>query len=503
MTATETSNSTSNNNSDLPPLAPGSDRHILKAEEELRLEVSFQKQTTCKILLQQGSCELYGVELALNREYVLSDGGLKLALFTWYGCVLDISCESSQLEICYTADASETSCNIAFVNTHAQLEARRDEAAVSGGSGPRVLIVGPPESGKSSLAKILTAYACKLGRTPLLVDLDPADNMVSVPGTLAVCPMNRDAITVESYATTGIPPGTASPLTLWHGSGSQLQSELFTAQVRALGHKINQRLQADDWERSSGLIVNTHGGDQAHELLLETIQALQITVVLVLGHDRLYSMLKNSVGKIAAVQPEDSVGGDVDGNDDSITNKVINIIKLPRSGGVVSRNAVFLRNARSRAMKRYFYGDWMESQQSNNTNGGDASSMIKRVRVPQLTPFLQHLAFSKVTIYKFASISLSASLLPVAAAQTTEPVQLVPVDVTEQLQHMLLAVCHPQAVVAYHESGRASDLYEAGVAGFCVVEKVLMESDMLHLLSPCAGVLPSNVLLVGDIVWMD
>jgi Pre-mRNA cleavage complex II protein Clp1 len=77
------------------------------------------------------------------------------------------------------------------------------------------------------------------------------------------------------------------------------------------------------------------------------------------------------------------------------------------------------------------------------------------------------------------------------------------VEITEKLQHAILALCHPQAVSAYEQSGKARDLYESGVAGFCVVERVLMETDMIHLLSPCAGNLPSHTLIVGDITWME
>jgi polyribonucleotide 5'-hydroxyl-kinase len=423
--------------------------------------------------------------------------------------VIDVDCDNNNnnnnnnnnssgcLEICYTAESTETTCNVAYVNTHAQLEALRDEAAASGRDGPRVLLCGPQESGKSSVAKILTAYACKLGRSPLFVDLDPNDNSLSVPGTLAVCPLNREALSVECYATTGIPPGTASPMVLWHGA-THLSADLLKAQVEAMGRKINARMQTDEWERSSGIIVNTNGWmqEEGFSLLLETIKALQIDIVLVMGHDRLYSMLRSSLlGKAPS--------GDVDA-------VVPKLIKLPRSGGVVSRNAAYMRQSRSRAMKRYFYGDVIEPpsqlqpkpSSSNNINNNNNDG-TKHARVPQLTPFLLHLPFDNVTIYKFSSMSLAASMLPVAAAQTTEPVQLVPVEITAQLQHALLAVCHPQAVAAYQESGRARDLYEAGVAGFCAVERVLMDSDMLHLLSPCAGSLPSNVLLVGDITWME
>ena len=451
---------------DLPP-AQGT-RHTLSAEEELRLEVPFLKQSTCTILLQKGSCELWGLELVQGKPHILTDGAFKLAFFTWHGCVIDIECEN--IDIAYTTD--ETNCNIAYVNTHAQLEALRDQAASSSAEGPRVLICGPTDSGKTSLLKTLTAYACKLGRTPMVVDLDTNDNTLSIPGTVSACPLTFDALSFETHALTGVPPGTASSLVLWHGSASQLTKELWKAQVTALASKIQQRAKEDAHERASGMIVNTSGSMQADglDLLLHAIHALSITVVLVMGHDRLYSMLKSKVDTDA-----------------------IKLIKLPRSGGVVSRESSFLRQSRIRSIKRYFYGGLVETPNASK-------------RVPELTPFLLQLPKDQITVYKFTSISLSASLLPVAAAQTSEAVQVEEINLQDDsasgaLQHHLMAVCHPRAVAAYNQSGQASDLYLAGVAGFCSVERVV--DDRIHLLSPCAGSLPSNVLLTGDVTWME
>merc|ERR1712087_68725 len=51
--------------------------------------------------------------------------------------------------------------------------------------GPRVLILGAANSGKASMAKILSNYALRSGHYPLLVDLDCSLNMISIPGTIA------------------------------------------------------------------------------------------------------------------------------------------------------------------------------------------------------------------------------------------------------------------------------------------------------------------------------
>lgn len=114
-----------------------------------------------------------------------------------------------------------------------------------------------------------TFPATKLGRTPLWVDLDPSENALSVPGTLAVAPMSRSAVSIETYASSGLPPSTSAPLVLWYGSTTLDNVNLFKAQVSAMATKINQRLRGGDVDgRASGLIVNTNGNIQDVSLAL-------------------------------------------------------------------------------------------------------------------------------------------------------------------------------------------------------------------------------------------
>ncbi|OEU11726.1 Clp1-domain-containing protein [Fragilariopsis cylindrus CCMP1102] len=453
----------------------GRERHVLQRREELRFEVTFGTSSTSTLstasgttsfILQKGSCELYGCELAIGKTYTIAHGGIKAALFTWHGCVIDLGAVDDNSStggvefFAYTSD--ETDANVAFVNTHAQLEALRDEAAAAiaagtttstGGDGPRVMIVGPPECGKTTLAKILVAYACKVGRTPLMVDLDPMDNSLSVPGSLTVAPMASCAVSVESYATTGLPINV-----LYHGSTSKLHPDLFKGQIDSMAESIEKRLERDELARSSGIIVNTNGWirDDGYDCLLYAAKSLKISVLLILGHDRLYSML--------TIIPK--------------------ILKLPRSGGVVSRPSRFVTSCRSRAVKRYFYGDLIPDPNASTSE-------------------------DEIKVYKLSSMALSGSVLPVGQQQSTDAIQLVEIDIqndpeeAKSLQHSLIAICHPTAVDAYNKSGRGRDLVTAGVAGFCVVDKVVTETDRLHLLSPCAGSLPSKTMIIGDITWME
>ena len=225
------------------------------------------------------------------------------------------------------------------------------------------------------------------------------------------------------------------------------------------------------------------------------------------------------------------------------------VLKLPRSGGVVSRPSNFIRQCRSRAVKRYFYGGMASSSNKSKDDNKDlsmggtssSSSSIPSIKsvvthmAPQLTPHLKQISLmtnptedgqdDKIKVYKLSTMALSSSLLPVAQQQTTDAIQLEEVDVdaatstaaadatnvigsdgsdkdSDSLQHALVAVCHPSAVAAYQSSGRGRDLVTAGVAGFGAVESVV-SGQSIDMLSPCAGSLPSKTFILGDITWME
>lgn len=513
----------------------------------------------------------------LSKQSHVITGPAKFAVFTWHGCTIDIDVEFGKHlggSYCYTS--KETDCNVAYVNTHAQLEAMRDEALGSyldpnsgnhrrgsggGGAGtsngssgnnttcepPRVLVVGPGDTGKTSLVKVLTSYAVKLGRNPLLVDLDVSQNLLSIPGTITASPMTPETISPKSNASSSSLLPNTTPLAFWYGSTElSTNPDLYKSFLDKMGQCINDRLSNDSnnnsknnsnnaanpqdnpsMEKASGIIVNGFGWieEVGYELILHAIQSLKINVVLVMGHDKLYTLLNSHYAKLKEqMQRSNSLG------EEDEKKAMPKVIKLPRSGGIVTRDSNYRRVSCMQSIKQYFYGESIvpSSMYSNasslnpgvdrggggglgGTNssggaGGNSSglSVATSSLAHQYSPSLLQFNFSEITIYKIDYLSLSASMLPVSAKQTSDAVQLTEIeDIGISIQHSMLAVCHPVAVENYKQSGEARDLYLTGVTGFVVVEKVDVNQEMISLLSPCSGALASYTLLAADITWRE
>jgi len=286
--------------------------------------------------------------------------------------------------------------------------------------------------------------------------------------------------------------------------------------------------------RCSGILVNTSSWieDGGYDLLLHAVSTLRITVILVMGHDRLYSMLNNHFPE----QPTTQLS--------TTTTSILSpkVIKLPRSGGVVSRDASFRLISKSQSIKRYFYGTptlpqaqptsstaasvlnavtslnenhhYHAPSATTSTSGIYTTILSSASLVNQYSPTALELSFADMTIYRLTGLSLSSDMLPISAKQATDAVQLELVEeLSPSLKQCVLAVCHPSAVEAYYRRKKeggdvgdgidAEELYLRGVAGMVVVEKVDMERECLKLLSPSAGSLPSMTLLLGDVVWHE
>lgn len=136
----------------------------LEKEQELRFEAG---KTPISLKLLKGQAESFGAEIVRDSVYKFADANV--GVFTWHGCTIEVVGEVSAAYI-----SRETPMRL-YVNCHAALEQKRRLAKSSGGTGPRVLLVGPPDVGKTTIARILANYGARQGSQPLYVDLDVSE----------------------------------------------------------------------------------------------------------------------------------------------------------------------------------------------------------------------------------------------------------------------------------------------------------------------------------------
>jgi polyribonucleotide 5'-hydroxyl-kinase len=239
------------------------------------------------VQLLAGTAELFGTELAQSQTYTFS--GTKAAIYTWQGCTLEIASGETAavpnnngfgpggapnggmargygIGGCQSEYVAEETPMVEYANVHFALETMRQEAEDGGvKDGPRVLVLGPEDAGKTSLTKILTGYATKVDRQPIVVNLDPTEGMLSVPGTLTATAF-RSMIDVEdgwgnSPMSGPSPVPVKLPLVYFYPMQSPLDADgsVFKPLVSRLALSATARMAEDDDAREAGIIVDTPG----------------------------------------------------------------------------------------------------------------------------------------------------------------------------------------------------------------------------------------------------
>jgi len=151
-----------------------------------------------------------------------------------------------------------------YANTHFALEKLRDEARQTQGDGPRVMVVGPNNSGKTSLVKMLTAYAIRMGRHPMVINTDPREGILSIPGTLTATPF-ASIIDVEqgwgsSPTSTSSPVPVKLPICYYYGLPSpEDNTKLVKPILTRLALASTSRLTEDQIIKETGMIIDTPG----------------------------------------------------------------------------------------------------------------------------------------------------------------------------------------------------------------------------------------------------
>jgi polyribonucleotide 5'-hydroxyl-kinase len=127
-----------------------------------------------------------------------------------------------------------------------------------------VLLVGPENAGKTSLAKLLTAYAVRAGRLPIVANLDARQGMLGVPGSLTAAAFASLIDVQEGWGSSPVSGPSAvpvkMPLCFHFGCKDPEDNErLFKALVSRVGAATLSRMDEDPETGASGCIIDTPG----------------------------------------------------------------------------------------------------------------------------------------------------------------------------------------------------------------------------------------------------
>lgn len=333
---------------------------------------------------------------------------------------------------------------VVYLNSHVALEQMREKSEIEETRGPRILIVGPSDVGKSTLSNMLLNYAVRMERAPMLVDLDVGQGQISIPGTMGAYVVERPADVEEGFTQ-------CAPLVFHFGHTTPSKNlTLYNLLVSRIADVVNMKCDEFKKVNHSGVIVNTGGWvrGSGYDSLKHAAGSFEVDVIVVMDQERLYSELKRDMPDF------------------------VKIILLPKSGGVVERNQTARSEARDAKVREYFYGT------KNN-----------------LFPHTFEIKCADIKIYKIGAPSLPDSCLPLGMKPQDNKTKLVPLTPSTSLLHHVYSVSCADSL--------EDNVLETNVIGFVVFTEYHQDKQTYTVLSPAPHPLPKHILLQTDIQFMD
>lgn len=399
--------------------------------------------------LTGGTAEVFGCELPPGTRVEVFCCP-SFAVFTYHGCTLE-------LDGVDTADVhvAQSTPMLQYLNVHAVLQRRREHALERSSRGPRCMLVGAPDHGKTALATTLCNYAVRTGSAPLRIDTDPAFNAIASPGSVSAAaadapfgPGQEDSAEPSAPLVYGFP-----------FSAPKEQPELWLHCVHRLAQTADARDEESALSGASGAIIDTPPiGDNGNCTSVHIAQAaalLNVDTVVVLGGD---GSLQTEVEKELRAHLA---------NEKATT---VEVVEVPKSDGTLKRAAEMRKREQWSRLRQYFYG----------ADG-------------RLVPSNRMVSFDDIVPLRIESKQRSDT----SSEDGEHEKQPVHVRAFEPgmnlLQHMLL--------IPYCDDKDSAT--SAACAGLVHVSHVDTDARTLTLLCPGHEPLPSRFALSGSLRWID
>ncbi|KAJ3115438.1 hypothetical protein HDU96_000674 [Phlyctochytrium bullatum] len=293
---------------------------------------------------------------------------------------------------------------------------------------------------------------------------------LSIAGTMAAAVMYRPLDVEEDFG--GLPHSTGStPLVYYYGYATPTEkAKLYDRVISNLGRAVNKKLEDDSEVKFAGTVINTPSNfaePGALPQLLHAIECLQPTAILVIDYERLYSELKRQLGS------------------------KLSIVKLLKSGGVVTRDKTYRRHMQSLKIREYFYGPPKN----------------------QLNPYTNIVSYNELAVRRLGEGTLApSSALPLGMERKVQETRVVKVEVGDILLNSVLAVSQADRLDAMPNIGSApaltveeetSLMLDNSLTGFIYVSEVDDVKHKVTVLTPNPGKLPKKYMMMATLKWIE
>jgi len=410
-------------------------KYTITKGHELRLEVAYSKKISLTLLF--GKADIFGSKMNLGKKYFVK--GLKIALFAFDKSVIGIEGDPN---IIYE---SKESGMFFYLKIHEVLEERRVVAQMLGFQGPSVLCIGPFDSGKTTIIRILSNFAVRMGWMPTMVELNMWQGNIALPGCISAIVLVEPWKIEERLMI-------RSPLVFYHGIISDHQKQYYKAVVECLATNLNIKAGLCNKSMAAGTFINTFGWieDLGLELLLHQMESFFCDVVVVIGHDKLYQNLIFH----AAHLPD-------------FCRHKFDIVKLPRSGGVVFRCLSFRREERIYRIQKYFIEfEFKEISFSLNT-----------------------VVLSSIDVHKIMMKRTTMTALPISM-RSLKTFDIHRINMNMNMEKIILALSHGMT---------PEEVFIASIAGFLQVSNIDNEKKLISFYQSNKHQIPGTMLILTDI----
>ncbi|KAK1752258.1 hypothetical protein QBC47DRAFT_425122 [Echria macrotheca] len=425
----------------------------LQPFSEWRFEV-LRSSPAVTVRVLSGTADRDGTELASNRSYTFARTRSKI--YTLQGCTLEVTgnCDN------YTASypSPEQSPLLTYVNFHFALHEARTATLSAGrnAQGPRVMICGPANSGKTTLARTLVGLATRMGSQPMVANLDPGEGLLSLPGTLSAA-VYGTIMDVEDPAggfgvrNTPSSGPSAVPVKLpivYYFGREKVEDDVphWRDLTSKLASSVRAKVKKDKDVRAAGVVIDAPAVDLEKgglDLLAHAVGEFAVNIIVVLGSAGMQSALQTRFAAERTPQGEPIV-----------------VMSLEKSDGVARRDDEFMRLSREATIKEYFFGD------------------AKRT----LSPLTQSVSFDDVAIFKAPDESEAYEGQPALEAA----------EISAEMSHWALAVMNASV------NDPPETIRQAPVIGFIAIADVDEDRRRLKVLSPVSGRLGNQPLIWGQ-----